>query len=131
MAEYIPDNQLAANTTTPSSGSTSVVVDSVTKKLRTKDDMGLILDYVSTTDLENSPVITKLLTGYISGTGTISATDSILTAIQKLNGNITNSVTLMTTIQRNNILIPTIGLSIYDTNINGMMIYNGTLWIQQ
>lgn len=30
----------------------------------------------------------KLLTGYVSGAGTISATDSILTAIQKLNGNI-------------------------------------------
>jgi hypothetical protein len=32
--------------------------------------------------------IAALLTGYVSGAGTISASDSILTAIQKLNGNI-------------------------------------------
>ena len=32
-------------------------------------------------------VIAKVLTGYTSGAGTISATDSILSAIQKLNGN--------------------------------------------
>ena len=38
--------------------------------------------------LVNSAVISKVLTGYISGAGTISATDSILSAIQKLNGNI-------------------------------------------
>ena len=35
----------------------------------------------------NSAVIAKLLTGYTSGAGTISAADSILSAIQKLNGN--------------------------------------------
>lgn len=38
--------------------------------------------------LTNSAVISKVLTGYISGAGTISATDTILQAIQKLNGNI-------------------------------------------
>ncbi|MEI6186874.1 MAG: hypothetical protein WCP46_00030 [Alphaproteobacteria bacterium] len=37
----------------------------------------------------NSRAINSTLTGYISGAGTISATDSILSAIQKLNGNIT------------------------------------------
>lgn len=37
--------------------------------------------------LTNSAVISKVLTGYTSGTGTISATDTILQAIQKLNGN--------------------------------------------
>ena len=35
----------------------------------------------------NSAVIAKVLTGYTSGAGTVSATDSILTAFQKLNGN--------------------------------------------
>lgn len=35
----------------------------------------------------NSAVISKVLTGYSSGSGTVSATDSILQAIQKLNGN--------------------------------------------
>lgn len=39
------------------------------------------------TTLTNAPVIAKVLTGYTSGAGTISATDSILSAIQKLNGN--------------------------------------------
>ena len=39
------------------------------------------------TTLTNAPVIAKVLTGYVSGAGTVSATDSILQAIQKLNGN--------------------------------------------
>lgn len=39
------------------------------------------------TTLTNAPVIAKVLTGYTSGAGTISASDSILSAIQKLNGN--------------------------------------------
>ncbi len=38
--------------------------------------------------LVNSAVIGKVLTGYVSGPGTILATDTILQAIQKLNGNI-------------------------------------------
>lgn len=37
--------------------------------------------------LSNAAVIAKVLTGYVSGAGTVSATDSILSAIQKLNGN--------------------------------------------
>lgn len=41
-----------------------------------------------TVTLSNSAVIGKVLTGYVSGAGTVSATDSILQAIQKLNGNI-------------------------------------------
>jgi hypothetical protein len=39
------------------------------------------------TTLTNAPVIAKVLTGYTSGAGTVSAGDSILSAIQKLNGN--------------------------------------------
>lgn len=35
----------------------------------------------------NSAVIGKVLTGYTSGAGTVASTDSILQAIQKLNGN--------------------------------------------
>jgi len=38
--------------------------------------------------LSNAAIIGKLLTGYVSGSGTISASDSILSAIQKLNGNV-------------------------------------------
>ena len=35
----------------------------------------------------------KLLTGYVSGAGTVAATDSILQGIQKLNGNVTALIT--------------------------------------
>jgi hypothetical protein len=35
----------------------------------------------------NATVIGKVLTGYVSGAGTVAATDTILQAIQKLNGN--------------------------------------------
>ena len=41
-----------------------------------------------TTTLSNSAVIGKVLTGYISGAGVVASTDTILQAIQKLNGNI-------------------------------------------
>ena len=37
--------------------------------------------------LTNSAVISKVITGYVSGAGTVAATDSILQAIQKLDGN--------------------------------------------
>ena len=40
--------------------------------------------------ITNAAVIAKVLTGYTSSAGTISSTDSILTAIQKLNGNAGN-----------------------------------------
>ena len=39
------------------------------------------------TTLTNAPVIAKVLTGYVSGAGTVAATDSILQAIQKVDGN--------------------------------------------
>lgn len=39
------------------------------------------------TILTNAPVIAKVLTGYTSGAGVVAATDTILQAIQKLNGN--------------------------------------------
>jgi len=47
------------------------------------------------TTLTNAAVINKVLTGYVSGAGVVVATDTILGAIQKLNGNqvaITNSL---------------------------------------
>lgn len=39
------------------------------------------------TTLTNAPVIAKVLTGFTSGAGTIAATDSILSAFQKADGN--------------------------------------------
>lgn len=40
------------------------------------------------TTLTNAPVIAKVLTGFTSGAGTVSAADSILAALQKINGNV-------------------------------------------
>lgn len=42
---------------------------------------------ITAADVANAAVIAKVLTGYASGAGTVSAADSILSAIQKLNGN--------------------------------------------
>lgn len=42
----------------------------------------------------NASVIGKVLTGFVSGAGTITAADSILSAIEKLNGNIAQSGTV-------------------------------------
>ena len=42
----------------------------------------------------NARAIASILTGYTSGAGTISATDTVLTAIQKLNGNNSNYLPL-------------------------------------
>ena len=51
------------------------------------DLTGDITSIGNATTLTNAPVIAKVLTGYISGAGTVAATDSILQAIQKLDGN--------------------------------------------
>ncbi len=44
--------------------------------------------------LTNASVTGSVLTGYVSGAGTVAATDSILQAIQKLNGNSANYLPL-------------------------------------
>jgi hypothetical protein len=48
---------------------------------------GDVISVGNTTTLMNAAAIAKLLTGYASGAGTVAATDSILAAFQKLNGN--------------------------------------------
>jgi len=55
---------------------------------------GDITSVGNATTLTNAPVIAKVLTGYVSGAGTVAATDSILQAIQKLNGNTAAGVNL-------------------------------------
>jgi hypothetical protein len=89
---------------TPSSGKTSVYVDSVDKHLKIKDDAGAVTDLVATASsitgltgevtatgpglasatVANSAVIAKTLTGFTPTSGVVLATDSILQAIQKL-----------------------------------------------
>lgn len=46
--------------------------------------------------LDNDSVIGKLLTGFTSGAGTITASDSILSSIQKLDGNVATKEPLLT-----------------------------------
>lgn len=48
---------------------------------------GDITSVGNATSLANTVATGKLLTGFVSGSGTVSATDSILSAIQKVNGN--------------------------------------------
>ena len=48
--------------------------------------------------LTNASVIAKVLTGYVSGSGVVAATDSILQAIQKLNGNVGALITGVSTV---------------------------------
>ncbi len=47
-------------------------------------------------------VIAELFTGFTSGPGTVSAADSILSAIQKLNGNVINNTAIIGSIQSGN-----------------------------
>lgn len=49
---------------------------------------GEVTSVGNATTLTNSAVIGKVLTGYTSGAGTVASTDTILQAVQKLNGNI-------------------------------------------
>lgn len=58
---------------------------------------GEITSVGNTTTVTNSAVIGKLLTGYTSGAGTVATTDTILGAIQKLNGNNVSHAGLTTT----------------------------------
>ena len=49
---------------------------------------GEVTSVGNATTVTNSSVIAKVLTGYTSGAGNVAATDNLLLAIQKLNGNI-------------------------------------------
>ena len=53
----------------------------------------------------NARAIGSVLTGYVSSTGTITASDTILSAIQKLNGNIAAAATSFTRAKQNFTLI--------------------------
>lgn len=76
-----PSALVATNATGTASGLTA---GTVTTNANLTGD---VTSVGNATTLTNAPVIAKVLTGYTSGAGTIAATDSILQAIQKLNGN--------------------------------------------
>ena len=92
--------------TTPASGNIVVFADSTTKALKSKNDAGVITDYTApgsaitaltgavtatgpgsaAATLTDTSVTAALLTGYVAGSGTVTAADSILQAIQKISG---------------------------------------------
>jgi hypothetical protein len=76
-----PASGVATNLTGTASGLTA---GNVTTNANLTGD---VTSVGNATTLTNAPVIAKVLTGYVSGAGTVSATDSILGAIQKINGN--------------------------------------------
>ncbi|MDR3574552.1 MAG: hypothetical protein P4L50_11860, partial [Anaerolineaceae bacterium] len=57
---------------------------------------GEVMSIGNTTTVTNAAVIGKVLTGFTSTTGTITASDSILSAVQKLYGNSTGPLTCTT-----------------------------------
>jgi hypothetical protein len=87
----------------------------------------------------NARAISSLLTGYVSGAGTISATDTILSAIQKLNGNISALTTGVSSVfGRTGAVVAIKGdynLNLLNdvsitTPTNGQVLkYNGTNWV--
>lgn len=68
----------------------------------------------------------KLLTGYVSGAGTVSASDSILAAFQKINGNVVAAT--LNTISRvaTDPVSPTEGTVWYNTATHLLKYYDGT-----
>jgi hypothetical protein len=70
-----------------SSGNTTTVVTNA-------DLTGEVTSSGNAATILNAAVISKVLTGYTSGTGAVAATDTILEAIQKLNGNASTNANL-------------------------------------
>jgi hypothetical protein len=79
-----PASGVATNLTGTASGLTAGNV------LTNANLTGEVTSVGNAATLTNSAVIGKVLTGYVSGAGTVAATDSILQAVQKLNGNDAN-----------------------------------------
>jgi hypothetical protein len=110
MSQLQLDNQ--SSVPTPSSGATTIYVDSADKLLKSKDDSGAVTNYGSagvaitsltgqvtatgpgaaTATVANSAVIGKVLTGLAAAAGTIVATDTILQAFGKLVNKQNNAV---------------------------------------
>ncbi len=96
-------NQASAPSS-PSAGESTLYFDSVSKKLRSKDDAGVVTDYAAAGNsitaltgevtaagpgsaaatVANSAVLAKVLTGLSPVSGVLSATDTILQAFNKI-----------------------------------------------
>lgn len=67
---------------------------------------GEVTSVGNATTVTNAAVIGKVLTGYVSGAGTVAATDTILQAINKLNGNVFAERTSTATLTNKTITSP-------------------------
>lgn len=77
-----------------SDGSASYIKSAVSDTAWTKSVTVDNLSAEITNTTTDASVTGKLLTGFVSGAGTVTASDTILQAFQKLNGNIAGSLTL-------------------------------------
>ena len=86
---YIGTSQVALNRTSGVITLSGVSIDGNANTVTTNANLsGEVTSIGNSTTISNSSVIGKVLTGYTSGAGIVASTDTILTAIQKLNGNI-------------------------------------------
>lgn len=80
------------------------------------------------TSIAASTVTGKALTGYVSGAGTIATTDTILSAINKLNGNVALKANLASPTFTGTVVIPagTIPASASATGVAGQLAWDAT-----
>jgi hypothetical protein len=80
---------LTAGTVTTNANLSGMVtsVGNTTTVVTNADLTGEAVSSGNAVTVTNAAVIAKVLTGYVSGAGTVNSTDSILQAIEKLNGN--------------------------------------------
>jgi hypothetical protein len=76
--------------------------------------------------ISSATVTGKLLTGYVSGAGVVAATDTLLQAVNKLNGN--TAAATLNTISRvaTDPVSPTEGTVWYNTTSHVLKYYDGT-----
>uniref|UniRef100_UPI00404708BF beta strand repeat-containing protein n=1 Tax=Algoriphagus sp. TaxID=1872435 RepID=UPI00404708BF len=85
-------NQSIGGTKTFTSPITGSVTGNATTVTTNANLSGDVTSLGNVTTLSNSAVIGQVLTGYAAGAGTVAATDNILQAIQKVDGNINAAI---------------------------------------
>ena len=150
-ANYITLGSISAGAGISYNSTTGVITSTITQYTdalaRAAISGGTGISYNSTTGVitntitqyTNALAIAAPLTGYVSGAGTISATDSILTAIQKLNGNIGALTTGVSSVfGRTGVVVATEGdytltqlgdVTITTPSSGQVLKYNGTAWV--
>lgn len=80
----------------------------------------------ATASLTSTSVTAAVLTGYVSGSGTVSASDSILTGLEKINANQQNSIPGVVTLATSGTITPNAAAgSTFYINLSGNVTLNG------